>query len=57
MSRPQGAWTLRQENDMKALSTAIAALAIVGSLVIGTPAVTASVSSVNGAGGCCKDML
>ncbi|WP_291809770.1 hypothetical protein [Cellulomonas sp.] len=41
---------------MKHLASAIAALAIVGSLVVGAPAVTASVS-VNGPGGCCKDYI
>lgn len=42
---------------MKPLASAIAALAIVGSLVVGVvPAATASVS-LNGPGGCCKDYI
>ena len=42
---------------MKPLTSAIAALAIVGSFVVGTPAVTASVSLMGGASGCCKDFV
>ena len=42
---------------MKPLTSAIAALAIVGSLVVGAPAVTASVSLSGGASGCCKDAV
>ena len=43
---------------MKPLTTAIAALAIVGSFALGTPAVTASsVSLMGGASGCCKDFV
>ena len=40
---------------MKALASALAALAVVGSLAVATPAVSASSSLNGGASGCCKD--
>ncbi|SFK05124.1 hypothetical protein [Cellulomonas sp. KH9] len=39
---------------MKPLTSALAVLAIAGSLVVGVPAATASVSIYGGASGCCK---
>ena len=42
---------------MKPLTSAIAALAIIGTFVVGTPAVTASSSLMGGASGCCKDLI
>ncbi|UUI63802.1 hypothetical protein [Cellulomonas wangsupingiae] len=42
---------------MKPLTSAVAALAIVGALVVGTPAVNASVSLNGGGSGCCKDFV
>lgn len=39
---------------MKPLSSALAALVLVGSLALGTPALAASVS-LSGGVGCCKD--
>ncbi|WP_255356811.1 hypothetical protein [Cellulomonas sp. B6] len=40
---------------MKHLASALAALAIVGSLAVATPVVTASATLNGGASGCCKD--
>lgn len=40
---------------MKPLTSALAALVLVGSLVAGAPATNASVSIFGGASGCCKD--